>query len=110
MNIDDVKMALTNGTYGEYGQWTKVTVKNMLNWTRMKWDEIKRRKIFEDDAVHREVVDLRNTPYGKAIIWKMNNIKTEDWSAIPLRDIAIAIKEGANMIALAKDYNIELKI
>ncbi|MBA7627106.1 hypothetical protein ES703_34568 [subsurface metagenome] len=108
MEVDDVKIAMTNGIYGEYKQWDKVNVKNMLNWIRIKWDEIKQKKQWENDDFHREIADLRETPYGQAIIWKMRNIKIKDWDMIPLQNIAIAIKEGLNMQKFADDYNISL--
>ena len=109
MEIEDIKIAITNGIYGEYGQWNRVSVKNMLNWVRIKWDEIKQKKQFEDDNAYKEIVNLRETPFGQAIIWKMKFISLDDWDRIPLKEIAIAIKEGVNMNKFALDYGIELE-
>lgn len=108
MEVNDVKIAMNNGIYGECGKWDKVTVKNILNWTRIKWDEIKQKKQWETDDAYKEVADLRETPFGQAIIWKMQNISLDDWDKIPIKEIAIAIKEGLNMVNFARDYNIEL--
>jgi len=55
------------------------------------------------------VVDCNELPCGSAIIWKMKNISLNDWDRIPLKEIAIAIKEGVNMREFANDYNIKLK-
>ena len=54
------------------------------------------------------VVDCNELPVGSAINWKMRYIKTKDWETIPLKAIAIAIKEGIDMNKLASDYRIEL--
>jgi len=56
-----------------------------------------------------EIVDLRESPYGSAIIWKMKNLEEKDWDVIPTDEIAIAIKEGLNMADFAKDYDVKLK-
>lgn len=109
MEIEDVKIALTNGIYGEYGAWNKVTVKNMLNWVRINWTEIKQKKQFEMDNIHKEIADLRETPFGAAIIWRMNNIKIKDWDVIPLNEIAMAIKERQNMQEFINSYGIKIK-
>lgn len=108
MEVDDVKIAMTNGIYGEYKQWDKVSVKNMLNWVRIKWDEIKQKKQWETDDFYKEGIDLKETPFGQAIIWKMQSISLDDWEKIPSKDIAIAIKEGLNMVKFAKDFRIKL--
>jgi len=55
------------------------------------------------------VVDCNELPCGSAIIWKMQNIESNDWEKIPLKEIAIAIKEGLNMADFAEDYNVKLK-
>jgi len=56
-----------------------------------------------------EIADLRKTPYGSAIIWKIKNLEEKDWDVISTNEIAIAIKEGLNMADFAKDYNVKLK-
>jgi len=108
MEIDDVKIALISGIYGEYKQWDKVSVKNMLNWVRIKWNEIKQKTQWENDEFYKEVANLRETPFGRAIIWKMQFIKLDDWEKISLKDIAIAIKEDLDMQKFADDYNVKL--
>lgn len=55
-----------------------------------------------------EIINLRESPYGSAIIWKVKNLKEEDYEKIPLKEIATAIKEGLNMVDFAKDYNVKL--
>lgn len=55
-----------------------------------------------------EIADLRKTPYGSAIIWKMKNLEEKDWDVIPTEEIAIALKEGKNMIDFASDYGVKL--
>lgn len=60
-------------------------------------------------GIKNEIVNLRKSPYGSAIIWKMKNLEEKDWDVIPTEEIAIAIKEGLNMVNFAKDYNIKLK-
>jgi len=54
------------------------------------------------------VLDCNEYPAGSAIIWKMQHVSLDDWEKIPLKDVAIAIKEGLNMADFANDYNIKL--
>ena len=57
----------------------------------------------------REIANLCESPYGSAIIWKVKNLKEQDYEKIPLKEIAIAIKEKLNMKKFALDYNVKLK-
>jgi len=54
------------------------------------------------------ILDCTEYPAGSAIIWKMQYISIVDWYKIPLKNIAVAIKEGVNMQKFANDYNINL--
>ena len=60
------------------------------------------------EAYFNEIEYLREKPDIKAIIWKVQHIKLEDWEKIPLKNIAIAIKEDVNMPDFAADFGIEL--
>jgi len=55
------------------------------------------------------VVDCNEYPAGSAIIWKMQNVSLDDWDKIPIKEIAIAIKEKLNMKKFSEDYNVKLK-
>lgn len=66
-----------------------------------------KRDSFNEDLNHKRY-DVRNSPVGQAIIWKMNRMKVEDWDKIPLKKIAEAIKERQNMNKFADSYGIVL--
>ncbi len=52
--------------------------------------------------------DVNKYPVGKAIVWKMNRVKLEDWETIPLKKIAESINRKENMDKFAESYGIEL--
>jgi len=52
--------------------------------------------------------DINKYPVGQAIIWKMNNMKAEDWDAIPIEEIAEVIKNEGSMIELTEKYGVIL--
>jgi len=62
----------------------------------------------EKEIYEGTIVDCNEFPCGSAINWKIKHIKFNDWEKIPLREIAIAIKENVNMPDFATDYGIEL--
>ena len=52
--------------------------------------------------------DVNTYPVGRAIVWKINRIKLEDWEKMPLKKIAEAIRREENMNEFADSYGIEL--
>ena len=66
----------------------------------------KRRIFDEKEEIHK--FDVEKYPVGKAIIWKMNRVKLEDWETIPLKKIAEAIRREEDMSEFADSYGIEL--
>ena len=108
LDIDEVKKAILNGTYGDYGKYNWVNTKVLIDWVRQKWMSIldKSRRVDEIEKTHK--FDVEKCPVGKAIIWKMNNISIDDWEKIPLKKIAEALKNRENMNKFADSYGIEL--
>jgi len=68
-------------------------------------DKEKKEKKIVDPGV---ILDCNELPVGSAIIWKMKYIKFDDWDQIPLKEIAIAKKEGLNMVKFAEDFGVKL--
>jgi len=108
VEIENVKKAILNGTYGDYGKYNWINTKVLIDWVRQKWMNVldKRRLVGEQEDVHK--FDVSKYPVGQAIIWKMNRIKLSDWEIIPLKKIAGTIKNKENMNKFAESYNIEL--
>jgi len=107
-NIEDVKKAILNGTYGDYGKFNWINSKILIDWVRQKWMSVleKSRRVGDIEETHK--FDVENYPVGKAIIWKMNCISLDDWEKMPLKKIAEAIKREENMNEFAESYGIEL--
>jgi len=108
VDIDDVKKAILNGTYGDYGKYNWINAKVLIEWVRQKWMSVldKSRRVDEKEETHK--FDVEKYPVGKAINWKANCVKLEDWEVIPLKKIAEAIKNREEMSTLAESYGIEL--
>ena len=108
VDINDVKKAILNGTYGDYGKYNWINTKVLIDWVRQKWMSIldKSRRVDEIEEIHK--FDVEKYPVGKAIIWKMNHISLDDWEMIPIKKIAEAIKNRENMSKFAESYGIEL--
>ena len=107
-DIEDVKKAILNGTYGDYGKYNWVNTKVLIDWVRQKWINIldKKRRVGEIEDVNK--YDVTNSPVGSAISWKISCISSDDWEKIPLKKIAEAIKNRENMSKFADSYGIEL--
>ena len=108
MEIEDVKRAILNGTYGDYGTYKWVNAKVLIEWTRLKWASVLEKRLLVGDEDIVDKVDLNKYPLGQAIIWKMDHVKTKDWEKIPMKKVAEIIKEKGNLRTLASDYGIEL--
>ena len=65
------------------------------------------RNTFDDDEKV-DKVDLNKYPLGKAIHWKMDYGKKDDWEKIPMKKVAEIIKNKGNLRNLASDCGIEL--
>ena len=75
VDIEEVKKAILNGTYGDYGKYNWVNTKVLIDWVRQKWMSIldKSRRVGDIEETHK--FDVEKYPVGKAIIWKMNRVK-----------------------------------
>lgn len=108
VDINDVKKAILNGTYGDYGKYNWINAKVLTDWVRQKWMSVLEKGGIVDEREEIHKFDVEKYPVGKAIIWKMNNVKLEDWETIPLKKIAEAIRRKKNMDKFAESYGIEL--
>ena len=70
--------------------------------------QISKEKNVINEVSEGTIVDCNEHPCGSAINWKMQYVSLDDWEKIPLKEIAIAIKEGLNMVNFASDFGVKL--
>ena len=85
MEIEDVKRAILNGTYGDYSTYKWVNAKVLIEWTRLKWTSVLEKRLLVGDEDIVDKVDLNKYPLGKAIHWKMDYVKKDDWEKIQMK-------------------------
>lgn len=109
----ELTLIINSGCQGEF----KKTYQTVKGYTFFGWIKeylecrVKclqdKRDSFDEDLDHK-IYDVSNSPVGKAIIWRMNQVKLEDWEVIPLKKIAEAIRREEDMNKFADSYGIEL--
>lgn len=110
----ELVIILHSGCEGEFKRLTQ-SIKgfNLFSWVKEYQEHRQRalqnRRDLSDEDYNHQRYDVKESPVGQAMIWKMNNLKKEDWDSIPLDEIARVLKNKESMIVLAERYSVVLK-
>lgn len=106
----DLTIIVTSGCEGEFVRKPIQTMKGYVFFEWIREYVLQRNKIMAEHTDIKESemsgVSLHKTPYGSAIIWKIENLDAERWEKVPMEELAAIWRRGITKEEIFEKFNI----